>query len=161
VPSLPMRPVRGQLLHLHWCEGDQPEHIVWGSQCYAVPWSDGSLLVGATVEDVGFDEGATVSGVSALTSSVIELLPHASGARMEAVRVGLRPALPDGLPAIGPFAESPRVIAATGHYRSGVLLAPVTAEIVRRYLIDGVSDPVFAYTSPNRPITVPPRPNDA
>jgi glycine oxidase len=161
VPSLPMRPVRGQLLHLHWCEGDQPGHIVWGSQCYAVPWSDGSLLVGATVEDVGFDEGATVSGVSALTSSVIELLPHASGARMEAVRVGLRPALPDGLPAIGPFADSPRVVAATGHYRSGVLLAPVTAEIVRRYLIDGVSDPAFAYTSPNRPITVPPRPHDA
>jgi len=160
VQSLPMRPVRGQLLHLHWCEGDQPGHIVWGSQCYAVPWSDGSLLVGATVEEVGFDEAATVAGVSALTSSVIDLLPHASGARMEAVRVGLRPALPDGLPAIGPFADSPRVMAATGHYRSGVLLAPVTAEIVRRYVLDGVPDPAFAYTSPNSTIQPSPRPNE-
>lgn len=161
VPALPIRPVRGQLLHLHWCEGDQPGHIVWGSQCYAVPWSDGSLLVGATVEDVGFDEGTTVAGVSGLTTAVIDLLPHASNARMEAVRVGLRPALPDGLPAIGPFAGSPRVVAATGHYRSGVLLAPVTAAMVTSYVLAGVSDPAFAYTSPNRPMVTAPRPNDA
>jgi glycine oxidase len=150
LPSLPVRPVRGQLLHLQWCEGDQPGRICWGPHCYAVPWSDGSLLVGATVEDVGFDEGTTVAGVNALTSAVIDLLPHASGARLEAVRVGLRPALPDDLPAIGPFANAPRIVAATGHYRSGVLLAPLTAEMVTSYLLDGKRDIAFEVTSPDR-----------
>lgn len=150
VPPLPVRPIRGQLLHLQWCEGDQPSRIVWGPHCYAVPWSDGSLLVGATVEDVGFDEGTTVSGVQSLTSAATELLPHASGARLESIRVGLRPSLPDGLPAIGPFANAPRIVAATGHYRSGVLLAPFTAEVVSRYLVDGHQDSTFAVTSPNR-----------
>jgi glycine oxidase len=155
VPALPVRPVKGQLLHLHWCEGDQPRRVVWGPNCYAVPWADGSLLVGATTEDVGFDESATVSGVHGLTAAAVELLPHASGARFEVVRVGLRPALPDDLPAIGPFAAAPRVVAATGHFRSGVLLAPVTAEMVTRYLIEGVEDPAFAFTTPNRLAPVP------
>jgi glycine oxidase len=150
VGGLPVRPVRGQLLHLQWCEGDQPGRIVWGPHCYTVPWSDGSLLVGATVEDVGFDEGTTVSGVQALTSAVTELLPHASGARLEAIRVGLRPSLSDGLPAIGPFARAPRIVAATGHYRSGVLLAPITAEMVSRYILEGYEDAAFAVTSPDR-----------
>jgi glycine oxidase len=150
VPPLPMRPVRGQLLHLQWCEGDQPSRVTWGPHCYTVPWSDGSLLVGATVEDVGFDEGTTVAGVQALTSAVAELLPHASGARIEAVRVGLRPSLPDGLPAIGPFRNAPRVIAATGHYRSGVLLAPLTADIVVRHLLDNEFDRAMSVTSPDR-----------
>lgn len=150
LPALPVRPVRGQLLHLQWCEGDQPGRVCWGPNCYTVPWSDGSLLVGATVEDVGFDEGTTVAGVNALTSAVIELLPHASGARLESVRVGLRPVLPDEMPAIGPFANAPRVIAAVGHYRSGVLLAPLTAEMVTSYLLDGKTDAAFAVTSPDR-----------
>jgi glycine oxidase len=150
IGALPIRPIRGQLLHLQWCEGDQPGRIVWGPHCYTVPWADGSLLVGATVEDVGFDEGTTVSGVHALTSAVTELLPHASGARLEAIRVGLRPSLADGLPAIGPFGHAPRIVAATGHYRSGVLLAPITATLVSRYILDGFEDPAFATTTPDR-----------
>jgi glycine oxidase len=150
VPTLPVRPVRGQLLHLQWCEGDLPGRVCWGPGCYAVPWTDGSLLVGATVEEAGFDEGTTVAGVNALTSAVIELLPHASGARIESVRVGLRPALPDDLPAIGPFTNAPRIVSATGHFRSGVLLAPLTADMVANYLIDGVHDPAFVATTPDR-----------
>lgn len=150
VAPLPVRPIRGQLLHLQWCEGDQPGRIVWGPHCYAVPWSDGSLLVGATADDVGFDEGTTVAGVQSLTTGAIELLPHASGARLESIRVGLRPQLADGVPAIGPFTNAPRIVAATGHYRSGVLLAPLTAELVSRYLLDGHYDPAFAITTPDR-----------
>jgi glycine oxidase len=150
VSPLPVRPVRGQLLHLQWCEGDQPSRIVWGPHCYAVPWSDGSLLVGATAEDVGFDEGTTVAGVQTLTTSATELLPHASGARLESIKVGLRPSLPDGIPAIGPFANAPRVVAATGHFRSGVLLAPLTADMVARYIVDGHDDAAFSVTSPDR-----------
>lgn len=150
VSPLPVRPVRGQLLHLQWCEGDQPGRICWGPHCYAVPWSDGTVLVGATVEEAGFDEGTTVVGVNALTSAAIELLPHATGARLDAIRVGLRPMLPDELPAIGPFRDAPRIVAATGHYRSGVLLAPLTAELVTNYLLDNVRDPAFEVTTPDR-----------
>jgi len=149
-PALPIRPVRGQLLHLSWPDAKRPSQVVWGPRCYTVPWSDGSLLVGATVEDVGFDEASTVAGVHDLTEAVIELLPDASRASLTAVRVGLRPATPDGLPAIGPLSVSPRVTMATGHYRNGILLAPLTAEIVTRYVLDGVADPAFEVTNPNR-----------
>jgi glycine oxidase len=150
VSALPVRPVRGQLLQLRWRGGTPPQHIVWGPHCYTVPWSDGTLLVGATMEEAGFVEAATVDGVHALTSAVRDLLPETSAAEIAATRVGLRPALPDALPAIGPVSRAPRVVMATGHFRNGVLLAPITAEIVSRYLLDGVSDAAFAVTTPDR-----------
>lgn len=153
VAALPVRPVRGQLLHLRWSDQRRPQRIVWGPRCYTVPWTDGTLLVGATVEEVGFDEHATVEGVQSLTSAVAELLPAARAAEFESVRVGLRPALPDSLPAIGPITRAPRVIVATGHYRNGILLAPLTAELVSRYLLDGVKDEALQMTSPDRFLT--------
>jgi glycine oxidase len=147
--ALPVRPVRGQLLHLRW-NGGRPGGIVWGPRCYVVPWSDGTVLVGATVEEAGFDEHATAEGVRELTDAVIELLPGARSARFGGVRVGLRPAVPDGLPVIGPLADAPRIVVATGHYRNGVLLAPVTAEIVVRHILEGVNDDALKITSPAR-----------
>jgi glycine oxidase len=150
LPALPVRPVRGQLLHLGWTAPRAPSRIVWGPRAYMVPWSNGSVLVGATVEEAGFDEHATAAGVHDLTSAAIELVPDAARARFDAVRVGLRPALPDGLPAIGPFERAPRVVMATGHFRNGVLLAPVTGEIVGRYVLDGVRDEAFGVTTPDR-----------
>ena len=81
---------------------------------------------------------------------MIELLPDAASARFDAVRVGLRPALPDGLPAIGPFERAPRVVMATGHFRNGVLLAPVTGEIVAKYVLEGIRDAGHGITSPDR-----------
>ncbi len=140
----PVHPVRGQLLHLDWSAGaERPSRPIWGARCYTVPWSDGSLLVGATVEDVGFDESSTVAGVHDLTEAVGELLPRAWQASVNAVRVGLRPASPDGLPFIGPLSGAPNVVAATGHYRNGVLLAPITAAMVTDYLLDRRLDPEF------------------
>jgi glycine oxidase len=150
VAALPIRPVRGQLLHLRWTEGGPPSRIVWGPRCYTVPWSDGSLLVGATMEDAGFDEVATVAGVQALIDAAVALLPSAAQATFEGARVGLRPATVDGLPAIGPLARAPRVVVATGHYRNGVLLAPLTAHMVSRWILDREADPAFALTSPDR-----------
>jgi glycine oxidase len=144
-----VRPIRGQLLHLGWT-GPRPSRSVWGAACYTVPWSDGSLLVGATVEDAGFDERSTVEGVSQLTNAVRRLLPASAQAAVDAVRVGLRPATPDGLPWIGPLAAAPRVVMATGHYRNGVLLAPLTADLVARLVVLGESDPALAVTSPDR-----------
>jgi glycine oxidase len=150
VAALPIRPVRGQLLHLGWRASQKPGRIVWGPGCYTVPWSDNSLLVGATVEEAGFEEATTVAGVHALTHRVLELLPDAATASIEAVRVGLRPATADGLPAIGPLARAPSVIVATGHYRNGVLLAPLTAQLVTRCILDREEDEAFAVTTPNR-----------
>lgn len=150
VRALPMRPKRGQILHLDWIGDALPSHVLWGPGCYVVPWSDRSIFVGATMEDAGFDEHATAAGIQALTSSVIELLPGAAVATLRAVRVGLRPALPDGLPAIGPITRAPRVVVASGHYRNGILLAPLTAELVARHVIDGSVDDAFAVTSPDR-----------
>jgi glycine/D-amino acid oxidase-like deaminating enzyme len=150
LPVLPVRPIRGQLLHLKWAGEAPPARIVWGSRCYTVPWTDGSLLVGATVEDVGFDEASTVDGVRTLTDAVAELLPGSRAAAIDEVRVGLRPETPDGLPIIGACAAAPNVTFATGHYRNGILLTPLTAELVSRYVLEGVVDPAMTATSPDR-----------
>jgi len=150
MPALPVRPIRGQLLHLQWTNGAPPARVVWGSECYTVPWTDGTLLVGATVEDVGFDETSTVAGVQALSAAVAALLPDARNATVREIRVGLRPATGDGLPIIGPVRSAPNVTIATGHYRNGILLAPLTASLVRRYVLDGETDPAFGVTSPDR-----------
>lgn len=150
VAPLPVRPVRGQLMHLRWDGAGPPGRVAWGPRCYAVPWTDGSVLVGATVEEVGFDERSTVAGVRELTDAVGQLLPASRQASVEAIRVGLRPAMPDGLPAIGPIGADSRITVATGHYRNGILLAPLTAEIVSKYLLDGAVDPAFEVTTPNR-----------
>ena len=150
IAALPVRPVRGQLLHLVWTGGTRPRRVVWGPRCYAVPVPTVSVLVGATAEDAGFDEHATIGGVRDLTTAVTDLLPASADARLEGVRVGLRPALPDELPAIGPLARAPRVTVATGHFRNGVLLAPITAEIVSRSILDGTLDDELRAFSPDR-----------
>ncbi len=130
-PAADIKPIRGQLLHLTWPDDlPLPKRVVWSPRCYTVPWADGSLLVGATVEDVGFDERSTVSGVHDLMTAAGDILPAVWRATLKEVRVGLRPAPVGGLPLIGPSPSSPRVILATGHYRNGVLLAPVTAKKV-------------------------------
>ena len=132
-----VKPIRGQLLHLRAPAGTLPSRVVWGTGCYAVPWHDGTLLVGATVEDVGFDESSTVAGVAALTGAVSRLLPASASASVEAIRVGLRPASDTGEPLIGPLPGTPHVILATGHYRNGILLAPLTAAMVADEIVGG------------------------
>ena len=148
VPRLPVRPVRGQLLHLEWRRGPAPARVVWGPGCYTVPWPDGTLLVGATVEEAGFDETSSVEGVRMLTTSVEALLPASGGAALRDIRVGLRPATTDGLPLVGLVA--PRVAVATGHYRNGILLAPFTADVITRLVLDGDADAALSATDPGR-----------
>jgi glycine oxidase len=148
VAPLPVRPVRGQLLHLHWAQPTLTR-IVWGTRCYSVPWPDGTVLVGATLEDVGFDERATVAGVRDLLDAMCELVPGAWQASFAHVRVGLRPGTPDALPIVGRSAQLPGLIYATGHYRNGVLLAPLTAELVAT-IVAGGTDPALEVLSPTR-----------
>jgi glycine oxidase len=149
VDPLPVHPVRGQLLYLKWPE-PAGGRIVWGSRCYAVPWPDGTLLVGATLEDVGFDLRVTVAGVRDLLDGICELVPRAWQAAFVGARVGLRPASPDALPIIGRSARVPGLVYATGHYRNGVLLAPLTGDLVARIVAGDESDAALALVSPKR-----------
>jgi glycine oxidase len=145
----PVRPIRGQLLQLAW-NGPPLRRVVWGERCYLVPWDDGTLLVGATVEDAGFDERVTAAGVRDLLEAVCDLVPHAWTAGFAGARVGLRPATSDGLPIIGPSRVVPNLMYATGHYRNGILLAPLTARLVADAMLDGRLDPDLAITDPGR-----------
>jgi glycine oxidase len=134
-PALPVRPIRGQLIQLTWPDDTLPKRPVWGSRVYTVPWQPRTLLVGATVEDVGFDETSTVAGVHDLLAGVGELLPNAWQSAVADIRVGLRPATDTGLPMIGPLPSDRRICLATGHYRNGVLLAPLTAKLVADHVM--------------------------
>lgn len=149
VTSEAVRPVRGQLLQLSMSH-PPTSRVLWSRSCYLVPWTDGTLLVGATVEDVGFDEHATAAGVSGLLGAAFGLLPSTRTARFDGVRVGLRPATRDHLPIIGRSAVAPGVVYATGHYRSGILLAPLTAEMVADLVLDGQESPHLEHTRPGR-----------
>jgi glycine oxidase len=146
---LPVRPVRGQLLHLAW-KGPLLGRVTWSERCYLVPWQDGTLLVGATVEEAGFDERATTAGVRDLIEAACELVPSAWTAGFVAARAGLRPASADELPVIGASNLIPRMMYATGHYRNGVLLSPLTAELVADAMLENRIDPLLAATSPQR-----------
>ena len=145
----PIKPVRGQLVQCRWT-APLLRRVVWSERCYVVPWDDGTLLVGATVEDAGFDERTTAAGVHDLIEAASELLPQTWTAGFSAARVGLRPASPDELPLIGRSAVIPALTYACGHYRNGVLLAPLTAKLVADQMLDGVSDPMLASTRPQR-----------
>lgn len=145
----PVQPVRGQLLHLSW-RGKPPSRVMWSERCYAIPWPDGTLLTGATVENVGFDESTTVAGVRGLLEAITELLPAVQEAALLSARAGLRPSTPDHLPIIGRSTTMPNLFYATGHYRNGVLLAPLTAELVADEILAERIDPLLAVTTPSR-----------
>jgi glycine oxidase len=146
---VPVRPVRGQLLQLAW-NGRLLGRVIWSERCYLVPWQDGTVLVGATVEEAGFDERTTTVGVRELIDAACELVPQARTAAFVAARAGLRPASADELPVIGPSSVMPNIMYATGHYRNGVLLAPLTAELVADAMLENRFDPLLAATNPQR-----------
>ena len=150
VDSIAVKPVRGQLLHLAWPTAQPLRHVLWGPGCYIVPWLNGRVLVGATVEDAGFDERATAAGVRDLLEAGCSLVPHLWQASFAEVRVGLRPASPDGLPIVGRSTVIPGLVYATGHYRNGVLLAPLTAALVRDIVLGRGSDQALAMLTPSR-----------
>ncbi len=146
---VPVRPVRGQLLHLKW-QGVPLRRVTWGDDCYLVPWDDGTLLVGATMEEVGFEERTTVEAIQKLMTAACALVPEAAHASLLSARVGLRPGTPDALPIIGWSRALPNVMYATGHFRNGVLLCPLTATLVADAMIDGVVDPMLDAVGPRR-----------
>ncbi len=131
----PVRPVKGQIVELRSLDGAVPcERIVASERVYLVPRGDGRLVAGATVEERGFDTAVTAGGVHELLREAYRLLPDVAEMELVEAMAGLRPGTPDNLPLIGPGALD-GLILATGHYRNGILLAPLTAERVVEMLV--------------------------
>lgn len=126
-PALRVVPCRGQMMLLPGAPGAL-RHMVLGGGDYLVPRRDGRVLAGSTVEWAGFDRSVTPAGLASIGAAVARLAPALAAAPVERTWAGLRPDTPDHLPVLGEV--RPGLLAATGHHRSGIMLAPVTAEIV-------------------------------
>jgi len=146
---LPVEPVRGQMMALG---GMRPpvRHVVWGPEGYLVPRANGLVFAGATVERVGFRRRTTKAGLQGLRSMAGRLVPQLSAAAQQFEWAGLRPGTPDELPLIGPVPGWENVAAATGHYRNGILLGPLTGKLVARGVTAGEWGEVAAEFSPAR-----------
>jgi len=144
--AIPVEPVRGQIVELV----DQAPFptVLESEDVYLVPRSDGRVLVGATVERTGFRKDVTAEGVANLLRAALELAPSLGGARFSTAWAGLRPATPDGLPLLG---ESPirGLYLAAGHFRNGILLAPITALLLSN-LLRGAASRDLSPFSPGR-----------
>ena len=124
----PVRPAKGQMIALR-ADDLRIERVLWSENIYLVPRNDGRILAGATVEYTGFEKGLTAGGLQKIFSGAIELSPGLAAARVEETWAGLRPDSPDHLPILGPT-DIDRLLIATGHFRGGILLTPITARLV-------------------------------
>ena len=146
----PVRPVKGEILELRSADGQPPcERIVASERVYLVPRPDGRLIVGATTEERGFDATVTAGGVHELLREAYRLLPDVAEMELVESMAGLRPGTPDNLPLIGPGALDGLVLAC-GHYRNGILLAPLTGEAVADSIATGELPDSVAAADPER-----------
>ena len=157
----PVRPVKGQILRLRGtaatsASGLPPgllrrtvRGIVRGSSVYLLPRDSGELVIGATQEELGPDTTVTAGGIWELLRDARTLVPGITELEIADAVAGLRPGTPDNAPVIGP-SELPGLVLATGHFRAGVLLAPVTADTVTHYLTTGTADPRWQAFAPGR-----------
>ncbi len=150
----PVRPVKGQILRLRG-SADAPlltrtvRALVHGASVYLVPRTDGEVIVGATVEERGFDSTVTAGAVYELLRDAAEIVPGVSELELVEARAGLRPGSPDNAPLLGSMSVDGLVIA-TGHFRNGILLTPVTADAVAELLVTGHAPELIAPFSPLR-----------
>ena len=145
----PLRPIRGQLLHLGW-QAQPIDTILWGPECYIVPRLDGTLLVGATVEDVGFDERTTAAGVRDLLDAACDLLPAGWGATFLGARAGLRPATPDDLPAIGPDPRLPGSSTRPDTTATACCSRRSPRQLIADWIVEKKNDPALEVLRPGR-----------
>jgi glycine oxidase len=130
----PVRPAKGQILALRpSSDTTKIERVLWSENVYLVPRNDGRIVAGATVEYVGYEKSVTAGGVAKILNAAIELAPGLAAARIEESWAGLRPDSPDHLPILGPT-DIDGLLIATGHFRSGVLLTPITAKLIREWI---------------------------
>jgi glycine oxidase len=149
----PVRPVKGQILRLRGGPGQLARRAVSTLRCYVVPRPDGEVVVGATVEERGFDTSVTAGGVLELLEAAREVLPDVAELELAESAARLRPGTPDNLPVVGAGAAG-GLVWATGHYRNGILLAPITADAVVATL-DGEEAPLGQAAAPGRFATTP------
>jgi glycine oxidase len=147
----PVRPVKGQILELRARAGmDAPlDRIVRTPRCYMLARGDGRVVLGATVEEQGFDTAVTAGGVYRLLEAAWEVLPEVGELELVEAHAGLRPGTPDNRAVVGP-GELDGLVWATGHWRNGVLLAPLTGEAVAELLASGAMPEELAPLSPAR-----------
>ena len=127
--AFPTRPVKGQMLCLVMPSRTLLKHVVRSPEVYLIPRSDGRLLVGATVEEAGFDKRTDLATIQRLHHAALALVPELRNARILEDWAGLRPGTPDAFPILGET-QTPGYYVATGHFRDGILLAPITAEVM-------------------------------
>jgi glycine oxidase len=138
--QIPTHPVKGQMLSVASASRDLLRHVVRAPEAYLVPRSDGRILVGATVEEAGFDKRTDADTIQRLHRAAIGLVPALRQARLLEAWAGLRPGSPDNLPILG-ATRTPGYFAATGHFRDGILLAPITAHVMARMVT--AADPEY------------------
>jgi glycine oxidase len=133
--EIPIRPARGQLLSLH-TRGEVLRHILFGREAYLVPRANGEVVVGSTVEFAGFEKHVTAAGVEGLLAAATRLVPALGSWQLLKAWAGFRPWTPDELPYLGALPGSPGLYIASGHFRKGILLAPVTGHLMAQLLRD-------------------------
>jgi glycine/D-amino acid oxidase-like deaminating enzyme len=129
--ALPTRPVKGQMLSVVGAPHGTLRYVVRSPEVYLVPRSDGRILIGATVEEAGYDKRTDPPTIQRMHQAALRALPALQHARILEDWAGLRPGTPDNLPILGATATAGYFVA-TGHYRDGILLAPITAQVINR-----------------------------
>ena len=145
--NISVKPRRGQA---YTVEGSYFRRVVHSPRAYVVPKDETQTMLGATVEDVGFDATNTPDGLGSISTRAFELSPMLETSTFVSAWAGLRPGTPDDLPIIGPTAEAPNLVIATGHFRNGILLAPITADLVRQIVLGDTPRIDLAEFSPDR-----------
>lgn len=134
---LPVRPVKGQLLALRGVSSPLSRVVYASGIGYLVPKRDGSIIVGATQEEAGFDTGVTAQGVRTLLDRAVTILPSLANAEVVQTWAGLRPATPDGLPILGALPGWDGISVAGGHFRNGILLSAITGQLMAELITTG------------------------
>ena len=120
--------------------------VIYGHPGYLLPRRDGTITLGGTSEDVGFDIRVTAEGLHWLLDAGKRLVPAIADATYLSSWSGLRPGTPDGLPVLGPVPGMDNLMLATGHYRNGILLSPLTGELVTKAILDGETEPLKPFS---------------
>src|ERR1700730_17099562 len=128
----PVRPAKGPMIALR-PKDLSIDRVLWSDHVYLVPRNDGRILAGATVEYVGFEKKVTLGGLQKIIAAALQLAPFLADAHIEETWAGFRPDAPPHLPIIGPT-DLDGLLIATGHFRSGILLAPITAQLIREWI---------------------------
>jgi glycine oxidase len=145
--KVPTPPRRGQMIAYR---ADAVRHAIWGEDGYLVPKAGGLLYAGATVEDVGFRKRTTPRALAGLRRMAAVLVPGLRRVQVASEWAGLRPGSPDDLPTIGRLPEKDNVYLATGHFRNGILLAPITGKLISQLIVEGRTDLPLEPFSPAR-----------